>query len=113
MGSELGVMDAWRSVHFSDTGDEAGLPFGNGEMVSSTDQAFVEQGKTGSFCGCRVLSGGDGFHFAGTADEFADSEREFIPADTAFIAVVVEAGDEGWRSEDVKDSGSEIGGIGR
>lgn len=100
-------------MHFPDAGDQAGPPFGNGEMVSRTDQAFVEQGKTGPFGGCGVLNGGDGVYFAGAADEFADSECEFIPADTAFIAVVVEAGEEGWCVDDVKDGGSEIGGIGR
>ena len=82
-------------MHFGDAGDQAGPPFGNGEMVSQTDQAFVEQGKTGPFGGCGELSGGYGVYFAGAADIFADSECELIPADAAFIAVVVEAGDEG------------------
>lgn len=113
-------------MHFRDAGDEAGPPFRNGEMVSSPDQAFVEQGKTRPFCGCGVLIGGDGVYFTGAADEFADSECEFIPTDTAFIAVVVEAGDErelwgdGWDPgrwggdrDDVKDGGGEIGGVGR
>ena len=82
-------------------------------MVSSTDEAFVEQGKPGPFGGCGILSGGDGVDFAGAADEVADGERKFIPTDTAFIAIVIDTGDEGWRGNDVKDGGSEIGGIGR
>ena len=117
----VGAERGWRnwavegkgSVHFSNAGDQAGPPFGNGEMVSQTDQAFVEQGKMGSFGGCGVSIGGDGAYFAGAADTFADSECELIPADAAFIAVVVEAGDKGWCVDDVKDGGSEIGGIGR
>ena len=59
------------------------------------------------------MSGRYGIHFAGAADEFADGECKFIPADTAFIAVMVEAGDKGWRGKDVKDGRSKIGGIGR
>ena len=104
------------------------MPVGDGEAVGLADEAFVEQGVVGAFGGCGVLAGGDWVDGARACDGVADGEGELVPADLPFVAVIVDAGDEGGGeagsegggkagsggggSDDLQDGGGKVGGIG-
>lgn len=95
------------------TGGEAGVPVGDGEAVSLADEAFVEEGEMGAIGGRGILGSGDGVEAAGAAGQFADGEGEFVPAELAFVAIMIETGNKGRKSDDMEDGGGEVGGVGR
>lgn len=81
-------------------------------MVGLADEAFVEQGVVGPFGSSGKLGRGNGVDGTGAAGEVADGEGEFVPAELAFVTIVVETGDEGGSGNDMEDGGGEVGGIG-
>ena len=81
-------------------------------MESIANKAFIQQGIVGPFCGRRETGGRDRVYGAGAADVFADGEGKLIPADPAFIAVVIDTGEENVAGQDMEDGGGEVGGIG-
>ena len=63
--------------------------------------------------GSGEAAGWDRIDGAGAADLIADGHGELIPTDAAFVAIVIDSGDEAGAVDDVKDGGGEVGGIGR
>lgn len=109
-----GLRNSWRSAgaEAGEAGGEAGAPVGDGEAVSLADEAFVEEGVMRAFGGRGKLGSGDWVDGAGAAGQFADSKGEFVPAELAFVAIMIKPGDEGRKGDDMEDGGGEVGGIG-
>ena len=82
-------------------------------MVGFANVRFVKQGEVRAPGGGWETAAGDGVDGAGTADMGTDRQGKIIPADLAFVAIMIDPGNKVGAADDLQDSRREIGGIGR
>src|SRR5271156_3654478 len=73
---------------------------------------LIQERVVGAFGGGGEVGSGDRVDDTGALDEFANGEGELVPTDTAFVAVVIDTGDETGAGQDMEDSGGQVGGVG-
>ena len=87
------------------------MPVRYGNAIGLFDQAFVEEGVMGPAGRSGIVDTGDGAYGAVAADELADGKGKVVPADLAFIAIIIYARDEMGGIDNMKDCRSQVSSV--
>ena len=93
------------------TGSQTCMPVRYGNAIGLFDQAFIEEGVMRPAGRSGIVDTGDWAYSAAAANELVDGKGEVVPADLAFVAIIIYARDEMGSVDNMKDCGSQVSSV--